>query len=187
MNVNDCYQLGYIVKVHGTKGGVVIYLDTDQPELYYEMESVFILKNDELIPFFIEGFEPTNQTNKLITYFEDIRTVEQAHTLKGTKMFLPLADLPTLNEEQFYYHEIKGFKIIDSLLGEIGVVKTIYEMPTHDMIVFDFEGNEIMIPIQNPIYKGIDKGLNTIYVHLPDGYLDVFSSDPNQKEEDHEV
>lgn len=184
MNIDDCYQLGYIVKVHGTKGGVVIFLDTDEPYSYYQMESVFVLTNEGLIPFFIEGFEQTNQDNKLITYFEDIETIEAAQKLKGAKLFLPLDDLEKLDENQFYYHEVKNFEIIDTQLGKIGNVKTIYEMPTQDMLAFDYNDHEIMIPLKEPIYAGINKDKKQIQVNLPEGYLEVFTSDPNKRDDD---
>lgn len=184
MNIDDCFQLGYVVKVHGTKGGVVIFLDTDYPEEYYQMESVFIQKDGELIPFFIEGLENTNKPNKLITYFEEIETIQQAQGMKGLKLFLPLTELPPLDSQQFYYHEVNNFKIVDKNKGEIGTLKTIYEMPTNDMLAFDVDGKEIMIPLQEPIYCNIDKEAKVINVDLPDGYLDVFLSDPNQREED---
>ena len=184
MNIDDCYQLGYVVKIHGTKGGVVIFLDVDDPSVYYQMESVLVQKGTELVPFFIEGFEQTNQPNKLITYFEDIFTIEEANALKGLKLYLPLTELPTLEEDQFYYHDVVGYQIKDDKLGILGEVKTIYEMPTHDMIVTNVGGEEVMIPIQEPLYQGIDKENKIINVSLPEGYVEVFTSDPNQKEDE---
>jgi len=40
MTIDDCYQLGYIVKTHGLKGEVQIYLDVDAPSDYRNLESV---------------------------------------------------------------------------------------------------------------------------------------------------
>ena len=184
MKIDDCYQLGYVVKTHGTKGAVVIFLDVDEPSEYYEMESVFIQKGNELVPFFIEQFEQTNQPDKLITYFEEVETIEQATALKSSKLFLPIDFLPELKDQQFYYHDIIGFKVVDENLGEVGTVNTVQEMQTTDMFVVDIDGVEVMIPIQEPIYQKIDKSKETVFVDLPDGYLDVFLSDPNKKEDE---
>ena len=183
MTKDDCYQLGYVVKVHGTKGAVVIFLDVDTPLEYYEMESVFIERDNQLVPFFIEKFEQTNQPDKLITHFEEINTIENANSLKGSKLFLPLSQLPVLNEDQFYYHEVINFDIIDRKLGKIGIIDKIVEMPSNDMILFFINDREIMIPLQEPLYEKIDKKNGNVYVNLPEGYLDIFVEDNN----DHEV
>ena len=34
MNIDDCYQLGYIIKPHGLKGELQLLLDVDSPEDY---------------------------------------------------------------------------------------------------------------------------------------------------------
>ena len=54
MGFDDCYQLGNVVKTHGLRGELVIFLDVDHPELYQEMESVLVDMNGKLVPFFIE-------------------------------------------------------------------------------------------------------------------------------------
>ena len=54
MHKDECYQLGHIIKTHGLKGMVKIELDVDDPNNYSKLESVFVEKSGNLIPFFIK-------------------------------------------------------------------------------------------------------------------------------------
>ena len=54
MRIDDCYQLGYVIKTHGLQGELSIMLDVDVPQAYQNLESVFVatVGSDTLIPFF---------------------------------------------------------------------------------------------------------------------------------------
>ena len=54
MRKEDCYFLGRITRKHGLSGNVILKLDTDQPDFYKKLESIFVEINGLLVPFFIE-------------------------------------------------------------------------------------------------------------------------------------
>lgn len=174
MRIEDCYQLGNITKPHGLQGEVQAYLDVDVPEEYTELESVFVEINQKLVPFFVESM--SLRGNKAIVAFEDITTLEQAESLRGSALYLPLDVLPDLGEDQFYYHEIIGFTVQDAVKGALGTVAEVYAGGMQDIIRMDYEGKEVLIPVSDGIIGAIDREAKLLHVSLPEGLLDIYLS-----------
>ncbi|MFP4095940.1 MAG: ribosome maturation factor RimM [Cyclobacteriaceae bacterium] len=176
MRIDDCFQLGYISKTHGLQGEVHAVLDVDFPEAYEEMESVFLQLQGSgtLIPFFIENFRL--QKDSVIVKFEEIDSIEQAEELLKAQLYLPLDQLPQLDEGQFYFHEIIGFRIEDELLGTLGSVKDVYEAGPQTLLAMDYQQQEVLIPLTDEIVTKVDKAQQTVYTRLPEGLLDIYLS-----------
>jgi len=172
MKVESCFQLGYIVKPHGLQGAVTVYLDTDNPEAYDTMESVFVQIDQKLVPFFIQEFQL--RANQAIVRFEGVNSIQEAELLKGSSLYLPLEMLPPLEEGQFYYHDVINFMIIDESDHAIGRIFNIYEANGNSLFALFHEGQEVLIPIQDDFIKKIDYENQKIYMHLPAGLLDVY-------------
>jgi 16S rRNA processing protein RimM len=183
MTKKDCFQLGHVTRTHGTKGEVVVFLDVDYPEDYEDLESVFLEVKGELVPFFIESIN-VQKESKAIVKFEDIERIEQAQPLINCALFLPDDNLEELDETRFYYHEIIGFVVSDARLGQLGTVSQVYSMPTQDLISMIFEGKEVLIPVNEDIVLTVDRTAKILHVKLPEGLVDVYLEDPNQKPND---
>jgi len=170
---DNCYLLGYIVRTHGTSGNVVIFLDVDYPEDYEELDAVYVEIKGELVPYFIENFNLQKQGNAIVT-FEDVNTIEKAQSLVGTSLYLSLDELEELDSEEFYYHEIKGFTVVDEHKGELGIVREVYSLNGQDLIAMDYQGTEVLIPTAEDIVLRADKEKQQLIVNLPEGLLEVY-------------
>lgn len=171
MGFDECYQLGNVVKTHGLRGEVVIFLDVDDPELYEEMESVLVDMNGKLVPFFIEYLQLNG--DRAITAFEDIESIDDAKQLVGKNLFLPLKNLPALPDGGYYFHQLIDFDFYneDQLLGK---VTGVFEMPTNHLISIDHQGTEILVPAEDEILKQVDLKNGIIKAILPAGLLEIY-------------
>ncbi|MEO6285144.1 MAG: ribosome maturation factor RimM [Dyadobacter sp.] len=181
MTHDNSYLLGYIVRTHGTNGNVVIFLDVDYPEDYDELDAVFVEIKGELVPYFISNFNLQKQANAIVT-FEDVNTIEKAQALVGSSLYLSLDELEELSEEEFYYHEIKGFTVIDQNQGELGIVREVYSLNGQDLIAMDYQGVEILIPTAEDIVLKADKEQKHLLVNLPEGLLEVYLDNTSDAE-----
>jgi 16S rRNA processing protein RimM len=175
MRKEDCFYLGKIVRKHSFKGEVVIKLDTDEPELYIEMESVYVDFGNNLVPFFIEK-SSLHKGNQLRVRFEDVNSEADADAILKSDIYLPLTLLPKLTGDQFYFHEIIGFKVVDRVFGEVGIIVKINETAAQPLFEIDREGKEIFIPMVDEFIKKVDRANKTIEVQTPDGLIELYLS-----------
>ncbi|WP_426432298.1 ribosome maturation factor RimM [Winogradskyella sp. HB-48] len=173
MKKEDCFYLGKIVKKFSFKGELLAKLDTDEPELYENLDAIFIDLRGNLVPFFIESSQ-LHKSDLLRLKFEDVDTEADADTLIKSDLYLPLDLLPKLEGNKFYYHEVIGFKITDSNFGEVGIIKAINDSTAQALFEIDRDGTEILIPMNNEFIVKVDKQKKTIEVSTPEGLIDLY-------------
>jgi len=173
MKHDELFQVGKIVRSFGSKGEMVLQFDAGILDRIKKLESVFVKIGDNLIPFFIERVErrPKNQT---MIKFLDIESSEDATPFAGCFVFIPSALLAKAKGAQLYSYDIEGYKVIDAVRGETGIVTTVLEMPQQSLLAIDLNGKEILIPIVDEIIKNIDKKNKTIYIEAPEGLIDLY-------------
>ena len=173
MTKEECFYLGRIVSKFSFKGEVLIKLDTDEPESYLEMESVFVEYDNNLVPFFIER-SSLQKSNLLRVKFEEVDSEEDAEDLMKCDLYLPLNLLPELSEDQFYFHEIIGFSVEDAIYGTVGTLTGINDTTSQALFEIEKEGKQVLIPMNDQFLEKVDKKNKVIYVKTPEGLIDLY-------------
>jgi 16S rRNA processing protein RimM len=173
MHHKDHFLVGKIVKKFSFKGVILVKLDTDDPESFIKMESVFVDLNGSLIPFFIEDIA-LHKTELLRIQFEDVNNEQAAGALIGCNLYLPLDLLPKLSGNKFYYHEIIGFSVIDKSHGNIGTITGVNDQTAQALFEISHGDNEILIPIIDEFILEVNREEKTISVSTPDGLLELY-------------
>ena len=148
MEKNSCFYLGKIVKKYSFKGEVLALLDTDEPELYQNLDMVFVDFKNTLIPFFIESSQ-LHKSKLLRIKFEQVEAESEAESLLKANLYLPLELLPKLKGNKFYYHEVIGFEVFDQTYGSIGQIKSVNDYTAQSLFIINKGGKEILIPIHD--------------------------------------
>jgi 16S rRNA processing protein RimM len=173
MNKDDFFYLGKILKTHGNKGQVIVMLDVDDPDDYLTMESVYLDLHGERIPFFIHSLE-LKHNRKAVIQFQDFDTIEDAESLTGLEMYLPITTLPELKGNRFYFHEIIGYAVTDQVYGDIGIVEDILELPHQAMFQIRHGEKEILIPVVDDIIQKVDRKKKQLLINAPEGLIDIY-------------
>ncbi len=174
MKTSDCYYLGYVTKTFGYKGEVSLFFDVDDPLVYSKMESVFILLGEKLVPFFVETLAFRPNSREAYVRFQGVDTEAKAGQLCGKELYMPLAFLPKLTGNSFYYHEIEGFEAIDTLMGPIGVVEQVIDLPGNPLFQVKRGYQEILIPLREEFIDHVDREHRKIILTAPEGLIDIY-------------
>jgi 16S rRNA processing protein RimM len=173
MRKEDCFYLGKIAKKFSFKGEVLIYLDTDEPELYENMESVFVEFNKNLVPFFIEN-SSLHKNDFLRVQFEDVDSEEEADSILNCAVYLPLSMLPKLEGNKFYFHEVIGFEIEDKRLGIFGKIVSINDTTAQPLFEVLNGEVEMLIPMVDHFLVKIDRENKKVVMDLPEGLVEMY-------------
>ncbi|MDR6158562.1 16S rRNA processing protein RimM [Chryseobacterium sp. SLBN-27] len=180
MRKEDCYLLGKITRRHGLAGNVILKLDTDQPELYNKLESIFVEINGLLVPFFIAKTS-WSKNDALNILFKNSTEALVDQSL-GKNVYLPLSTLPKLSGKQFYYHEIIGYNILDENDNDCGVIRSVNDQTAQTYFITNLDGKEVVIPVIKDWIIEVNREERYIKMQLPEGLIDVFLV-PSKKDE----
>lgn len=175
MRKEDCFYLGKIVSKYSFKGEVLVKLDTDEPEVYEKMESVFVSLRNNLVPFFIKGCR-LHKSALLRINFEEINDESAADRIMGSELYLPLGLLPKLSGTKFYFHEVVGFVVQDSKHGDIGHITGVNDNTSQALFEIEKEGKQLLIPITDEIITKVDRKNKAIHVTTPEGLVNLYLS-----------
>lgn len=172
MQKQDCFYLGNVVGKFSFKGELLVKVDSDNPEDYTELESVFVELSTGLVPFFIKKCQ-LHKSELLRIDFEEISNDQEADALIKKKLYLPLYLLPPLEGNKFYYHEIIGFTV-STKAKEIGLITAVLEQGPQALFQVEATDKKIhLIPIHDDFIIEVDRKKNLIRVQLPEGLLDL--------------
>lgn len=170
MKFDEYFNLGVVSKVFSFKGEVVARIDVEVPNLWENINAIFLDEKGNLVPYFIEKLEP--QLNGFVRIkFKGIDTQEQAKKLLKSLLYLPDNLLPKLGEEEFYFHEIIGFIAFDEEEKELGIIEEVYELPNNPVAGILINGKEVLAPLS--LLIEVDKKNKKIIIEIPEGLIEL--------------
>ncbi|MEP2670605.1 MAG: ribosome maturation factor RimM [Cyclobacteriaceae bacterium] len=165
MDIDSCYQIGYVIKKHGLKGDVKILIESPLPK---KLESIFVQIDNRLIPFFIEQISVLNDV--AIVKLEDVNTPEQADSLCKCGVYLPNSLKP--KSDKFETSDLIGFSVYANS-ENLGTITAINNHTLNPLLVVTLQEKETLIPISDYFIKEIDQADKMVKVELPDGFMDI--------------
>ncbi|MDO5491298.1 MAG: ribosome maturation factor RimM, partial [Bacillota bacterium] len=126
--------------------------------------------------------------NMLVIKFAGIDSREDAEAARGQEIFVTEADLPPLEEGEFYIRDLIGMEVVeaggtvgtkatpagDDAPGTVGRVADVMQNTAQDLLeVKTPDGRKVLIPWVDAFVREIDIEDRRITVRLPKGLMDL--------------
>lgn len=164
----DFVYYGKFLKPHGTKGE--IGLQSDGFTLGDDCDYVACDIDGILVPFFFETIR-SKSSDISIVKVERMESAEDVRFLTNRDAYIPRQWVEESEELTWSY--FKGFKAIDTELGELGEIVDVDDSTMNTLFVVEGENDETLIPAQEEFIVNIDHENKEIIFELPEGLVSM--------------
>lgn len=156
--------IGKIVNTHGIKGELRILSDFEFKDKAFKVNTEIYIDNEKHI---IKSYR-RHKNYDMIT-IDNYNNINDVLYLLKKKVYKKKNDLD-LSDEEILDSDLLTYKVIDKNKN-YGIIKEIFlASPTNKIIRVLFD-KEVLIPINSPMIKKIDKKLKIVEVELIDGMI----------------
>jgi 16S rRNA processing protein RimM len=177
--------VGLIRKAQGIRGEVVIEPLTDKPDVVFASGSrVFAgnssgdqavvrdVKGEDMIPTLtVAASKPFKKV--LLVRFEELADRDSAELWRGRYLLAPFDELPPLQEDQVYLHDLIGMRAVSPSGEELGTVTTFYELPQGLMLDIETPRGSVLFPYRPELVVRTDLEARTILINDTLGLIDA--------------
>ena len=171
MKKEDGFKIGFILRPHGLKGEVSASLDETSPESLSEEKAVFLEINNTLVPYFMETISVRGA--KAFIKFEEVNTIEAAGKISKCPLYLSKEKRLPSGRNSFHLDEIMNFQVVTVDGTALGEILDVLSAGPNKLLALDHDGKEVLIPVNGPFIKSVNKSKKKITVELPEGFLDI--------------
>ncbi|MCV6613707.1 MAG: ribosome maturation factor RimM [Cellvibrionaceae bacterium] len=171
---SNLVNIGRITGVFGIKGWVKIHSDTEPRENIFEYSPWWLKTRHGVKPVEIDQAKPHG--NGLIAHIKGVDDRDIAETYTKVDIAVERAQLPALEEGEYYWHQLVGLKVITEQGPEplvLGAVQKLLATGANDVLVVkgdvealaSLDNKERLLPyVPGQFIKRVDLQAGEIYV-----------------------
>jgi 16S rRNA processing protein RimM len=190
-------ELGKVVGVWGVKGWIKLHsftrnrADIAQYKTWWLQAANLKRRAGETAKAAETQFIPVKvvscreQGKGVVAQLEGVNDPDQAIALNGHSIWVKQDDLPALPTGQFYWQQLIGLRVSNTMSLELGIVESVLETGANDVLVIKAaqgsqtaegaqvaQAPEILVPYVDDIVVEIDVEQGTMIVDWDPSYLD---------------
>jgi 16S rRNA processing protein RimM len=112
----------------------------------------------------------------LIVQFEELRDRDSAELWRGRYLLAPFGELPALQGDEVYLHDLVGMRAVNAAGDELGTVTTFYELPQGLVLGIKTGRGSVLVPYRPEVVVRTDLDARTVVINDKLGFMDNFSA-----------
>lgn len=161
----ELIKIAKIVSAHGLNGEVKIFPYTDDLSKFKEYKKIY-LDGEEL-----EILSQKIASKFIVLKLKGFDYIDDVKRLIDTDVFIDKADMPSLDEGDYYIHDLMDMEVYSEADEFIGTVKDVMTTSANHVLVVDHDGKEALIPFVKAFIKEVNLIKRRIKVKLIEGIL----------------
>ena len=172
MSRTEMAVVGRIARAHGIRGQVIVNPETDFPlERFRQGAELFVEQAGGVRALRVASVR--FQHERPVLGFDGVETMNDAETLAGLELRVPIDRLMPLPDGSYYHHDLVGCRVETTDGRAVGIVTDVEAAMGGSRLVVDGEAGEILIPLAAEICTTVDVAGKRIVIDAPAGLLDL--------------
>ena len=165
--------VGHVKRAVGLRGEVLIKVYS-QPESITEPGCLFLRDSQKKLfkKLVVERFRIKGERD-VVCLLSGIHSRNEAEGLTRKRVFQRVDLLPGLGQDEFYWYELKGMRVLDQKGNLLGKIEAILETGSNDCLVVRNGEGEILIPMIEGFIEEVNKVEKRCNVNLPEGLIEA--------------
>lgn len=164
--------MGRVVGAHGIRGGVKVHSYAESLSVYETGKGILVVHPDgSERTMTVQWVQPHGRG--LLMTLEAVTDRSQAESLNGSTLFVDKARLPALEEDTYYWFDLVGLSVYNTVGTLLGRIEEVIPTPGNDIYVVKGKRNgqsrELLIPATGDVVLKVDLEGRTMVVDPPEG------------------
>lgn len=139
----DAIEVGRITDAWGVKGWFKVLPYSSSPDALVSSKSWFVLPAEKGVKAFsgpgrVSVVQAKFHSGSIVAAIDGVGDRTGAEALRGVRIFIPRTNFPTVQNDEYYWVDLIGLKVINREGVDLGVVKELLPTGAQTVLVMEY-------------------------------------------------